>query len=176
MSNGPSSTVLSQMLTPSQLLPGTAQMAEPSDSPEVQEFMVAFQKLRGMIDDAPELLEGEAADNEPLTNLCMDVWNAAFSLHTAERSTRRLFTSPTNPEFVMRWRDFETRYKLPLDNIAFLQAFGASPEPAVLAARGKDRWEIVASGAAGNAKAIKAVIEHARADAYPGFRSEAQRA
>ena len=112
-------------------------MDEPSDTPEVREFMVAFQKLRGMIDDAPELLEGEAADNEPLTNLCMDVWNAAYDLHMSERSARQLFTSPTNPEFVTRWREYETRHMLPLNNIAYLHAFGASPGPAVVEAHKK---------------------------------------
>ena len=140
-------------------------MAEPNDSAEVREFMAVFQKLRVLIDDLPELLESEAADNEPLTNLCMDVWNAAYSLHMAERSARRLFTAPTNPEFVTHWRDYEARCRLPLGNIAFLNAFGAAPAPAVVAAREKSHWEIVASGAAANAKAIRATVEHARIDA-----------
>ena len=140
-------------------------VAEPNDSAEVREFMAVFQKLRVLIDDSPELLESEAADNEPLTNLCMDVWNAAYSLHMAERSARQLFTAPTNPEFVTHWRDYEARYRLPLGNIAFLNAFGAAPAPAVVAAREKSHWEIVASGAAANAKAIRATVEHARIDA-----------
>ncbi len=75
-------------------------MDESSDSPEVQAFMAAFQKLRNRIDDNPGLLVTEAVKDESLANLCNDVFSVAFPLHEKERSRRELFSAPANPSFV----------------------------------------------------------------------------
>jgi len=41
-------------------------MSESSDSPNVQAFMAAFQKLRNLVDDKPEVIASEARKNESL--------------------------------------------------------------------------------------------------------------
>jgi hypothetical protein len=41
-------------------------MTESSDSPEVQAFMAAFQKLRNLVDDVVEGIVSKARDNEAL--------------------------------------------------------------------------------------------------------------
>jgi Domain of unknown function (DUF4145) len=85
-------------------------MAEASDSPEVQTFMAAFQKLRNLVDDAPEVIVSEARDNGALRRLCHALFDAALQLKIKERSRRELYSAPTNPAFVKAWRDYERTY------------------------------------------------------------------
>jgi hypothetical protein len=92
-------------------------VAESSDSPEVQAFMAAFQKLRNLIDDDPELLEREALENPRLAKLCSELDFAAGRLRKAERNRRQLFSAPSNPAFVDAWRDYEHRYSAPVSRI-----------------------------------------------------------
>ena len=87
-------------------------MAEASDSPEVQTFMAAFQKLRNLVDDAPEVIVSEARDNGALRRLCHALFDAALQLKIKERSRRELYSAPTNPAFVKAWRDYERTYDM----------------------------------------------------------------
>jgi hypothetical protein len=93
-------------------------MVESSDSPEVQAFMAAFQKLRNLVDDAPDVLEEEAMENPSLANSCERLHGAAHGIRTSERSRRELFSAPTNPSFIRAWRDYEVRYSDPVGRIA----------------------------------------------------------
>jgi hypothetical protein len=75
-------------------------MTELSDSPEVQAFMAAFQQLRNLVGDTPELIVGEARDNESLHSLCYKVSVAHSELCSTERSQRELYVAPTNRAFL----------------------------------------------------------------------------
>ena len=82
-------------------------MAEAKDSEEVRWFMAKFQNLRQMIDEAPELLEAEAADNDSLEILCIAVCDAALPhfREGAKPSTAILRTGqPCICQFVARLR------------------------------------------------------------------------
>jgi len=89
------------------------------DSPEVINFMMLFQKLRGCIDDRPEELEKLAKDNESIRQLCIDLECATFPILINERRRRRLFASPVDPKFIKAWRDYEEQYATPLARIVF---------------------------------------------------------
>jgi hypothetical protein len=156
-------------------------MAESSESQEVREFMAAFGKLRTMIDDSPELLESESSDVESLRRLCVLVSRSAIRLSDAERSQPELFSARTNPDFIRSWRDYEARYKLPLDRVFFEQVFGSDSDPGVEVLRGDletiqravDRgepaviahWEIAARNATFDNDAARVAIEYARLNA-----------
>ncbi len=153
-------------------------MADPSESQEVREFMVAFKKLRVMIDDSPELLESESADDESLRRQCVLVSRNAGRLSNAERSQPELFSARTSPDFVRSWRDYEARYMLPLDRIFFEHVFASDDDPGVEVSRqdlktiqrAVDRgeppaiahWEIAARNAAFDDHAARVAIEYAR--------------
>jgi len=81
-------------------------MAESSDSPEVQAFMAGFQKLRNLVDNAPELIVSEARESNSLRSICIALFDVAYELRSMERGRRELYTSPTNPAFLAAWRDF----------------------------------------------------------------------
>ena len=66
-------------------------MAEASDSPEVQAFMAAFQKLRNLIDDKPEILDDEFVENVSLANSCQQLNEAAHRIRASERSRGNCF-------------------------------------------------------------------------------------
>jgi hypothetical protein len=102
-------------------------MDESSDSPDVQAFMVAFQKLRNMTGDAPEALGAKGVDNTALANLCISLSSAATTLRIAERSRRELYSAPTNPKFIAAWKDFNDRYFGPVSEMFIRLTFG---EPA----------------------------------------------
>ena len=59
-------------------------MAESPDSPEVQAFMAAFQKLRHLVGDMFELIVTEARENMSLRSLCNAVFDAECELRNKE--------------------------------------------------------------------------------------------
>jgi hypothetical protein len=79
--------------------------------------MVAFRRLRDMIDDDPSGLEELAAGDEKLEALCFEVSMAAGPLEFAERKLRRLFAAPVDPAFLQEWRDYENRYASVLSRV-----------------------------------------------------------
>jgi hypothetical protein len=99
-------------------------MVESWDSPEVQRFMVAFQRLRNLVDSTPEVIAKEALDNRRLRDLCLDVRFCAITLKEKERSRRELFVSSTNPAFIAAWPDYEFSYSGPVGEAASIMFSG----------------------------------------------------
>lgn len=95
-------------------------MAESSDSPEVQAFMAGFQKLRNLVDNAPELIVSEARESNSLRSICIALFDVAYELRSMERGRRELYTSPTNPAFLAAWRDFNSNYSGPVNQVALM--------------------------------------------------------
>ncbi len=95
-------------------------MSESSDSAEVQAFMAAFQKLRNLVDDTPELIVSKARDSNSLQSLCYDVLGAAHELRTKEHSRRELYDSPTNPAFLAAWQDYNSKYSGAVGQVAYI--------------------------------------------------------
>lgn len=109
-------------------------MAERSDSSEVQIFMAAFQKLRDLVDDTPELIVSKAREDKSLANLCIVLDIASDKLRGTERSRRELYEAPTNPAFLLAWRDYEANYSGPvgqvrhiISHMALDEFFGVGP-------------------------------------------------
>lgn len=80
------------------------------DSAESIEFMTLFQKLRDLIDDDPEGLEGLALADESVKQLCDKLHNAGVDLSIEEGRHRSGFATPVDPKYIEAWRDFEERY------------------------------------------------------------------
>ncbi len=139
-------------------------MDESSDSPEVQAFMAAFQKLRNRIDDNPGLLVTEAVKDESLANLCNDVFSVAFPLHEKERSRRELFSAPANPSFVKSWRDYESQYNEAVGIVSLWLACNVLPvEPAEIVERPlEDYWAAADAAASSDAAAVQQAIDYAK--------------
>ena len=66
--------------------------------------MAAFQKLRHLVDDAPELIVCEAQQDMSLLEVCDKVSSAAGALRRGERTRRELYVSSANPAFAMEKR------------------------------------------------------------------------
>ena len=81
-----------------------------SDSVEVRNFVAAFQKLRTLVDDSPELIVSEAQDNKALHKLRHVLFEVALEMRRKEKNRRELFASPVNPEFIAAWRDYQSNY------------------------------------------------------------------
>jgi len=157
-------------------------MVEPPDSPEVQGFMVAFQRLRNLVDSTPEVIAKEALDNRRLRDLCLDVRFCAITLKEKERSRRELFVSSTNPAFIAAWRDYELNYSGPVGEAASILFTGEGfwddtetaapsvPSPAMPEQSFETRWKETADAALRNANQVNGAIEEARIaiDAFPG--------
>lgn len=95
-------------------------MSESSDSPEVQAFMAAFQKLRNLVDDTPELIVSKARESNSLQSLCHDVLEAAFELRKKEHSRRELYSSPTSPAFLAAWLNYNSKYSEAVGQVAYI--------------------------------------------------------
>ncbi len=95
-------------------------MSELTDSPEVQAFMAAFQKLRNFVDDAPDLIVSKARENNSLQGLCHDVLEAANQLRIEEHSRRELYSSPTNPAFLATWQEYNSKYSGAVGQVAYI--------------------------------------------------------
>ena len=80
--------------------------------------MAAFQKLRNLIDDKPEILDDKSGENVSLASSCQQLNEAASRIRTSERSRRELFSAPTNPSFIEKWGDYKARYSGPVARIA----------------------------------------------------------
>jgi hypothetical protein len=109
-------------------------MTESADSQEVQAFMAAFQKLRRLVDDMPELIVTEARGNMSLRTLCNAVFDAECELRNKERSRRELYASPTNPAFAKAWREYDAGYSAPVyevvePNLPQLEEFFCAEAP-----------------------------------------------
>ncbi len=82
--------------------------------------MVAFQKLRDLVDDTPELIVSKALENETFEGLCYDVFLAANELRNKEHSRRELYASPTNPAFLAAWQDYNSKYSRPVGQVRYV--------------------------------------------------------
>jgi hypothetical protein len=88
------------------------------DSAEVVKFMQCFAKLKDWTDDDANGLVELASEDDPLRELCNDVFWAAAILEMNERRRRETFTTPVDPIFIRCWRDYEERYQSALARIA----------------------------------------------------------
>ena len=98
--------------------------------------MAVFQEVTSLVDDMPELIVSKARENKSLANLCIDVDIAADELGETERSRRELYAAPTNPAFLVAWRDYEANYSGPVGQVrhitshmAWDEFFGVGPAP-----------------------------------------------
>jgi hypothetical protein len=137
-------------------------MAGLKDSPAVIHFMVAYQKLRHMVDDDPAGLEKLAVDDEPIKELCSNVHNAARILRIAEWDHRHQFAAPVDPKFIETWRDYEDRFSEPLAAV-WLRDLGFDLEQSTQEQSDKfnQKWEIAADSATERATNVESVLDFA---------------
>jgi hypothetical protein len=164
-------------------------MAEPSDSPEVQAFMIAFHKLRNLVDDTPKLIVSEAQQDMSLLKICNDVSSAAFWLRQHERVRRELFVSSANPAFVSAWREYQSTWAEPIGTVLWVCQDGfdlrlpanVDPEPGapphLVEKSFESRWKEVDRAASSAASAVEQAIREAEIaiDAFPGDQENEKR-
>jgi hypothetical protein len=133
----------------------------PKDSPEVSEFLRLFARLKDWSDDDPTCMPELAHADEGLRDLGLKLLKAAGSIQKSERSHRDLFTGPTDPKFIVEWRDFEERFANVLLKVSseagdqsFLFSFDYYEEP--------EQWEVADFHAITYAESFKAAFRFAR--------------
>jgi len=85
--------------------------------------MAFFQKLRDWIDDDPSELEILAVDDAAIRNLCEALYSVSDQLSETEKSQRRLFSAPVNPNFIAQWRTYEGKYAEKISSIYWSERF-----------------------------------------------------
>lgn len=137
-------------------------MSVTKDSEEVIKFMALFQKLQDWTDDNANDLEKNAAGDQGLERLCLNLHFAANDLLREERRQPRLFSAPVNPKFIGAWRAYEERYASPIVGI-FLRDLGldTSQSPVENKSRADSHWEAADDEAKDQAKAIQGAINFA---------------
>lgn len=138
------------------------------DSVEVIKFMDLYGRLTNL-DLQPCDLIRVAEDDEKVRQLCIDLHFAAWVLRRKERSDRQLFSSPTEPNFIRSFRDFEDRFDDVVTDVWFADldlGLGASNQDAArpvptIGTQATRQWEIADESAFEKAKAIEVALEFA---------------
>jgi len=95
------------------------------NSDEVQTFLALFGKLKEWIDDRPTELFNLAREDDGVRDLSDRLYWVAQNLREAERRGTTQFAHPVDPNFVVAWRDYESRFE---ENVSDVMWFGTLPE------------------------------------------------
>lgn len=133
------------------------------DHEAVVRFLLSYNRLRDIIDDDPAELVALAHDDPTLTDLCIQLGDAALALRLSERRVAELFAAPADPHFVAAWRDYEERYQRPLATI-YLRSLGFLWDtPETESSTDFFRaWSVAAEEAAERAQALQEIIDFAQ--------------
>lgn len=131
-------------------------------SEEVVSFMVAFRKLRDMVDDDSTDLTRRALADARLVSVCNEVGSAGTTLLMAERVQRQLFSAPVDPQFIEAWRDYQSRFEAQIADIFWSQlSFAEDGAFVEMPLRANIRWELADDDAEQDANAIETALTFA---------------
>ena len=91
----------------------------PKDSPEVTDFMALYSRLKDWCDDVPEDLPTLCETDCSIRDLSLRLHLSSSFLRHSERLHPELFSSPVDPTFIIKWREYEKKYE-PILSTCFL--------------------------------------------------------
>src|SRR5579871_3527240 len=86
--------------------------------PNVMRFLLLYRKVRAIVDDNVDEIKRVAASDTKFHDLCSALRGAAELLEGGHKRSRQAFAAPVDPQFLEVWRDYEHRYRGPLDALA----------------------------------------------------------
>lgn len=91
--------------------------------PDVERFLVLYNRLRDWTDDDPSVVRATANDDDKFKRLCCELWSIEHRLRRAEEEARTRFARTVGPDFIEAWRDCENRYSAALNEVEFFDLF-----------------------------------------------------
>ncbi|MEX0828580.1 MAG: hypothetical protein WD005_06500 [Haliea sp.] len=148
-------------------------MSKDQNDPAPVRFMMAFRRLRDMIDDDENGLEELAERDDSIKKICLEVQGCAWPIERGMGRDRDRFVAPVDPKFIETWRIYEERYASALLGIWATDLLGGlifdSPtQPKT--SRFELEWESAADTANVKARAINEAISFAEEQASQEWR------